>query len=264
MRLPVCSLVVSALFLAASAAAAQTTCGDVTPAGECQGDTALWCLGGDLQTLTCNSLSSDAGGTSAGTCADISNGGWGAWCLVNEGDGCWDSALNTSYACTRDGVAVDFEQACDKRSGCASVGFRFLDQLGACNFDSFLPNAPALFECIGSKLVVDCSPWGQTITLDCAADGGTCNGDLGICIMDRAGAFCDDHDAICGGDLICQAGACRPAEGEGEGGALGEGRMEEQTPPPKANDDGCSQTGSSATAVGSLMALVLLRRRRRR
>jgi hypothetical protein len=251
-------------------------CGDVSVAGECNGNVAEFC-GQDqagnpaLQTIDCTA---DITGATA-TCASMNNEYGvdctvvdGAACSIDDGQGGQTPILCAPSSTAACRVGADGGATCVSNSSqCAAADG------GTCRGTVFVLACEAILN--GDTSSAD----GQPIDIDCAtipgstctdgvgclvAAGGTCNpaSAFGQVVISQCGSAADPTDCPASG--ACPAGT---GEGEGEGAAAGEGEGEgegEGAAKPSCSADASGTTVPAASLVFLGGALVVVARRRRR
>jgi hypothetical protein len=196
-------------------------CGDIDGLGECQGTDVVFCsVDNTIIRDTCaNNVINPELTLTGGQCANV-DASFGTWCVYPSGICAFfadaDSNEVVQYGC---GPAnIDTDMVCDLGDGCVDVGNGDGDCIAADEGT-----------CIGNRVILSCSPFGQALTFDCSDELGTCN--AGLCIM-PVGAFCSDNLFQCAAGLLCDGPvddrSCRDpnAMTEGEGEPVGEGEGE--------------------------------------
>lgn len=170
-------------------------CGGVTASGECRGNDAVWCDDDELISLACD----DALATGIdGTCTMA--GSFGSWCAVAQGRKCAfersDSQSMVVFVCGGVGSGL----ACDVDDGCVSGGAACVPPASGQSFTT---------SCMGSRLVIGCTQWGQKVTQSClGGDIGGTGCSAGACTGIAAGRTCDAARR-CATGLTCTDNVCR-------------------------------------------------------
>jgi hypothetical protein len=178
------------------AGTADVPCGNVSELGSCDDTSAVFCdtQSDTLVTIDCPG-EFGAGGTSE--CADLAN--FGAWCVVPSGAQCvfQTSDQNTIVLGCGTASGADSTLGCELSTGCTAAT--------ACTPVGQGQTFAAA--CQGSKLAIDCTPWGQPILVDCvsSAKGTGCEGNT--CVGVVAGQPCDAN-IHCATGLTCTNGTC--------------------------------------------------------
>lgn len=210
-------------------------CGSVTASGECRGNDAVWCDDGELIELPCdNALNTGI----EGTCTVA--GSFGSWCAVGQGRQCAferpGSRALTLFVC-----GPGSGLACDVDDGCISGGAACVPPAAGQSFAT---------SCMGSRLVVGCSEWGQKVTQSClGSDIGGTGCSAGACTGIPAGRTCDGVRK-CATGLTCTDNVCRdPAAAASLAvSVIGGGRVV-SSPPAIDCPGACGATGDEGVEV---------------
>jgi hypothetical protein len=213
--------------------------GTVDTFGVCHDGDAVWCSDNAFVRLTCDSLDDffaapDAGMLSqAGVCQVFDD--VGSWCVFEEGAQCYVGENSLPFGCGEG--AASTTMGCDISDGCVTG-------MVACT-----PDADFAPTCQGDRLVLDCTPWGQPLSINCASaeiGGTTCQNDVCVGLPQdvecapgltscAAGLECTDVDAITGVG-VCAPPPAVPDAGSGNGGGNDAGGG--NGGPPDAGDNG--------------------------
>jgi hypothetical protein len=188
----------------------------LTQAGDCVGTSARWCGAkpcpngnGDCDagdTCDPDDYCTNTNAIAALNCTEVSGvcsmlTDYGSWCAIPPGGDC---AFNIGggqivyMACGNAGGA-SATQACDFIAGCVDVGTSTI-----CTPPS--PGQAFQASCQGTRLIADCTAWGQAVQVDCAqaAIGGTaCTNNA--CTGIPLGKACNDTVYKCATGLTCRA-----------------------------------------------------------
>jgi hypothetical protein len=172
----------------------------------------------------------------SGTCQEFTD--FGSWCVFDEGDQCYVGSNNPPFGCGQG--AASSSMGCDIADGCSSG-------MVACT-----PSANFAPTCQGDRLVLDCSPWGQPTSINCAAPevGGTTCQDA-QCIGVTDGSECTVGLTACADGL-----ECRDIDGVTGVGVCGESTVAPPTDagpgstPDAGGGNGGSDAGSTPPADG--------------
>jgi hypothetical protein len=170
-------------------------CGSLTLEGDCVANWARWC---DPSTSKVAAVDCSLEGNACGMAPSF-----GSICVAPAGRACYfeEEGIDGYYthACGV-GTQTSPSMACDVFDGC-------VDGIGSCTpppvGQSFAP------VCVGTRLVMACSTWGQGVVASCVSSsiGGTgCS--AGNCVGIRSGFGCG-QGFQCASGLTCNAGVCR-------------------------------------------------------
>ena len=178
--------------------------GTIDGVGKCDQNDAVFCGSDDtLQRLHCPALPiTDTLTLSGGLCDDTTD--FGAWCSFPPATTCafLDGAGNPlNFMCGTSPTDDTNNLVCDVDDGCTDVS---ASDVGFCVAGFSGPR------CVGGQHVrVDCTPWGDDITLDCTKHAGNCvedqNAGTAKCVNGLNGE-CDQDGALfaCASGLECR------------------------------------------------------------